>query len=84
MLLSLALATGVLALGYAYLQLRAISLDRMNQAAYVARNAGDAVAVLARLLVLTADLLRALAGARPTPNRFELEDSERRAGPSPS
>jgi len=78
LLLSLALATGVLALGYAYLQLRAISLDRMNRAAYVARNAGDAVAVLARLLVLTADLLRALAGGRSAPGpykqEYELED----------
>jgi len=73
LLLSLALATGLLALGYAYLQLRAISLDRMNRAAYVARNAGDAVAVLARLLILTADLLRALAGGRSAPDPYERD-----------
>jgi len=78
LLLSLALATGLIALGYAYLQLRSVSLERMNRAAYVARNAGDAVAVLARLLVLTADLFRALAGARSAPapyeRDYELED----------
>jgi hypothetical protein len=75
MLLAIALASGVAALAYAYLRLRTISLERMSQAAFLARNAGDTVAVLARLLSLTADLLRALAGARPAVEAFdELEN----------